>query len=112
MTAVPPIAADRSLRSNSEESHSLLGRWSRPFAGALRALSRGMAERRLRNKLADMDEAPLRDIGIAEDEIYRIGARERFMPRAWVERADLRRRPSRHDRKAAPPPGRGGPDPS
>jgi uncharacterized protein YjiS (DUF1127 family) len=69
-----------------------LGRWSRPFAGALRALSRAIAERRLRNKLADMDEALLRDIGIAEDEIYRVRERERerFTPRAWAERANMR----------------------
>jgi len=86
MPAVPPIVSDRSMRSNSEQTHSLLWRWSRPFASALRALSRAAAERRLRNKLADMDEALLRDIGIAEDEIYRIRARERFTPRAWRER--------------------------
>ena len=88
MPAVPPVATDRSLRSNFEETLSLLWRWTRPLAGALRALSRAAAERRLRNKLADMDDALLRDIGIAEDEIYRIRARERFTPRAWRERAD------------------------
>ena len=88
MPALPPAAADRCPGSNSEETHSLLWHWSRPFAGALRALSRAAAERRLRNKLADMDKALLRDIGIAEDEIYRIRARERFTPRAWRERAD------------------------
>jgi uncharacterized protein YjiS (DUF1127 family) len=91
MTAVPPIASHRSLRRSSDETHSLLWRCSRRLAGALRALSRAAAERRLRNNLADMDEALLRDIGIAEDEIYRIRARERFTPRAWRERAESER---------------------
>ena len=92
MPAVPPFVSDLTASGRSEETPSLLWRLSRPIVLALRALSRSAAERRLRDRLADMDDALLRDIGIAEDEIYRIRARERFTPRAWSERADSERR--------------------
>ncbi len=42
--------------------------------------------RRLRDQLADMDNAMLMDIGIADDEIHMIRARQNFTPRAWVDR--------------------------
>jgi uncharacterized protein YjiS (DUF1127 family) len=92
MPAVPPSFADLTAPSRSEETHSLVWRLSRPIVVALRAISRSAADRRLRDKLAEMDDALLRDIGIAEDEIYRIRARERFTPRAWSERAESERR--------------------
>jgi len=41
-------------------------------------------QRKLREHLASLDDALLRDIGIAEDEIARIRAEERFTPRAWA----------------------------
>jgi uncharacterized protein YjiS (DUF1127 family) len=94
MPAVPPFVSDLTSASRSEETHSLLWRLSRPIVAAMRTLTRSAAERRLRDKLAEMDDALLRDIGIAEDEIYRTRARERFTPRAWSERADGERRRS------------------
>jgi uncharacterized protein YjiS (DUF1127 family) len=41
-------------------------------------------ERNLRKELADMDDALLRDIGVADDEIYLIRAGQVFTPRAWA----------------------------
>jgi uncharacterized protein YjiS (DUF1127 family) len=41
---------------------------------------------KVRWHLATLPDALLRDIGIAEDEIHRIRACERFTPRAWAER--------------------------
>lgn len=52
--------------------------------GALQAARSAAAERVLRDELAEMDEAQLRDIGICEDEIYRVRRRERFTPKAWT----------------------------
>ncbi|MCL4766953.1 MAG: DUF1127 domain-containing protein [Hyphomicrobiaceae bacterium] len=49
-------------------------------------------ERRTRHRLADLSDALLRDIGIAEDEIPRIRARDRFTPRAWTDRMGSGRR--------------------
>ena len=40
-------------------------------------------DRALRRQLAEMDDALLRDIGIAEDEIWRVRNLETFTPRAW-----------------------------
>lgn len=56
---------------------------------AMAAMSRLQAsaeERRVRQHLATLPDNLLRDIGIAEDEIHRIRAGERFTPRAWAER--------------------------
>ena len=41
-------------------------------------------DRNLRKELASMDDALLRDIGVADDEIYLIRAGKAFTPRAWV----------------------------
>jgi uncharacterized protein YjiS (DUF1127 family) len=77
MTAIV-IADVRSSRHTIEEAPkpSLAGRlyrWAR----------RAAADRNLRDQLAQMDDAMLRDIGIAPDEFYRVRSRERFTPRAW-----------------------------
>lgn len=63
-------------------------RLAAPFVGLIRSVRRAVAERRLRDTLADMDDALLMDIGVARDEIYRIRARERFTPRAWQDPAE------------------------
>jgi uncharacterized protein YjiS (DUF1127 family) len=47
---------------------------------------REASDRRLRDQLAEMDDAMLRDIGIADDELHLIRARDRFTPRAWANR--------------------------
>jgi uncharacterized protein YjiS (DUF1127 family) len=44
------------------------------------------AERHLRAELADMDDSLLKDIGIAEDEIYLIRAGQVFTPRGWTSK--------------------------
>jgi uncharacterized protein YjiS (DUF1127 family) len=48
------------------------------------------AERHLRAELAAMDESLLRDIGVAEDEIYQIRAGQVFTPRAWTIKSGAR----------------------
>lgn len=68
-----------------------LGQPTRPagssFARHLTAIVAGVrrakADRRMRAELAELDASMLRDIGIADDEIYRIRAREAFTPRSW-----------------------------
>jgi uncharacterized protein YjiS (DUF1127 family) len=47
-------------------------------------------ERHLRAELADMDDSLLRDIGVAEDEIYLIRAGQVFTPRAWANKPAAR----------------------
>jgi uncharacterized protein YjiS (DUF1127 family) len=54
--------------------------------GGFAGLRREASDRRLRDQLAEMDDAMLRDIGIADDEIHMIRARDRFTPRAWNSR--------------------------
>jgi uncharacterized protein YjiS (DUF1127 family) len=48
------------------------------------------AERHLRAELADMDDSLLKDIGVAEDEIYLIRAGQVFTPRAWAQKSGTR----------------------
>lgn len=50
------------------------------------------AERRLRVELANMDDSLLRDIGVADDEIYLIRAGQVFTPRAWANQPAARNR--------------------
>ena len=47
------------------------------------ALQAKIADRSLRSSLATMDDAMLREIGIADDEIHRIRQQQNFTPRAW-----------------------------
>ena len=47
---------------------------------------------RLRNTLADLSDAQLLDIGVAEDEITRVRSFERFTPRAWKDQVARMRR--------------------
>ena len=56
------------------------------FGNFIEAFRRDAADRRLRDQLAEMDDAMLRDIGIADDELHLIRARDRFTPRAWANR--------------------------
>jgi uncharacterized protein YjiS (DUF1127 family) len=52
--------------------------------GFFKRLRRRAAERRMRDELALLDDAMLRDIGIAEDEIQRVRNLEHFTPRSWM----------------------------
>ena len=54
-----------------------------PLKRAFAALRSARNDRMMRSELAELDDALLRDIGVADDEIYRVRARERFTPRAW-----------------------------
>jgi uncharacterized protein YjiS (DUF1127 family) len=56
------------------------------IAGLVASVRRSLADERMREQLADMDVAMLRDIGVADDEIHKIRARDHFTPRAWAER--------------------------
>ena len=60
--------------------------FSSRVAAMIESFRRDAADRRLREQLADMDDAMLRDIGIADDEMHMIRARNRFTPRAWASR--------------------------
>jgi uncharacterized protein YjiS (DUF1127 family) len=46
-------------------------------------MRRASADRGLRRQLAEMDDMMLRDIGISEDEIWRVRAQQKFTPRGW-----------------------------
>lgn len=52
----------------------------------IKSWRKSIARQQQIEELARMDQALLLDIGIAEDEIWRVRAREDFMPRAWLER--------------------------
>lgn len=69
--------------------HGLLSTLAAMFARVRASLE----DRRVRQHLATLPDSLLRDIGIAEDEIHRIRACERFTPRAWAERMGTVRRP-------------------
>ena len=62
-------------------SSSAIGGWVHSLIASLK---QAYEERKLREHLASLDDALLRDIGIGEDEIGRIRAEERFTPRAWA----------------------------
>ncbi len=77
--------ADLSTPTTMSEPKPSVGRT------ALAALStmitnarKAAAERHLRAELAVMDDSLLKDIGIAEDEIYLIRAGQMITPRAWA----------------------------
>jgi len=57
------------------------------FAKIVQRIRAASADRRMRDRLAELPDPLLRDIGIAEHEIPRIRARDRFTPRAWADRA-------------------------
>ncbi len=78
------------MKAQTLNSHALVStravdtnpvvRWS---TQALSRLRKASTKRALRRQLASMDSALLRDIGISEDEIYRVRAQEHFIPRTW-----------------------------
>jgi uncharacterized protein YjiS (DUF1127 family) len=46
-------------------------------------IRKSSADRAMRRQLAELDDALLRDIGIGEDEIWRVRSQQNFTPRAW-----------------------------
>ncbi len=77
------------LPAEARQEPSSLAQRAAAIAAPIRAY---WAERRMRQRLADLSDTLLRDIGIAEDEIPRIRARERFTPRAWTDAMGAGRR--------------------
>ena len=53
------------------------------LSSVLQNVKQSFANRALRQQLAEMDTAMLRDIGIDQDEIWRIRAGHTFTPRDW-----------------------------
>jgi len=78
-----PLGTHAQARSHAEHFVRALLRRATTFMDRLR---KAAEERRTRKHLATLPDHLLRDIGIAEDEIHRIRACERFTPRAWAER--------------------------
>lgn len=72
--------------ADGRSESSLSGSWLRRLSAALNRMRAAAEERRVRQHLATIPDALLRDIGIADDEIHRIRACERFTPRAWADR--------------------------
>ena len=59
-------------------------RLSSVFSSMLNGFRQARADRALRADLAALDDAILRDIGVATDELPRIHAQEPFTPRSWT----------------------------
>ncbi len=57
----------------------------RHFQGYVAKLREAAEDWQLREKLAGLSDRSLLDIGVAEEEIGRVRARERFRPRAWAD---------------------------
>jgi uncharacterized protein YjiS (DUF1127 family) len=53
------------------------------LGGLIESVRAAAAARSLRSTLATMDDNQLRDIGVADDEIYRIRRQDSFTPQAW-----------------------------
>lgn len=68
-----------SLANDTDLAGSATG-W---VAGVIARLRKAGSDRALRRQLAEMDDALLRDIGIGEDEIWRVRAQQDFTPRSW-----------------------------
>ena len=79
-TALGAHAPADARHETSAFGHTLL-KW---LADILARIQASIADRRMRHRLADLSDPLLRDIGIADDEIPRIRACERFTPRAWT----------------------------
>jgi uncharacterized protein YjiS (DUF1127 family) len=72
-------AHDAALTKKPSRTASALATVTQFFTNARHAA----AQRHLRSELAAMDDNLLKDIGVAEDEIYLIRAGQVFTPRAW-----------------------------
>jgi uncharacterized protein YjiS (DUF1127 family) len=75
-----PIATDDVVAKKPSAARSAFA----ALAAVVDNARKASAERHLRRELADMDDSLLRDIGVADDEIYLIRAGQVFTPRAWT----------------------------
>jgi uncharacterized protein YjiS (DUF1127 family) len=67
-------------------SGSLLSILKRYLEALAARMHSAVQDWRFCEKLAGLSDRSLLDIGIAEDEIPRVRAMERFKPRAWVDK--------------------------
>jgi uncharacterized protein YjiS (DUF1127 family) len=80
------MSVDHAANEAQTEKRSFVRATTDRIFDAVATMRRNASDRRLRDQLADMDDAMLRDIGIADDEFHMIRARDSFTPRAWVSR--------------------------
>ena len=69
--------------STDNRPESLTGRIFSGLRQSLTNVRQVNADRAMRRELAELDMTILKDIGIADDEIYRVRARQEFTPRNW-----------------------------
>ena len=74
------LSAEASYTETAGADDFSVARLWRAYVASLKVAA---GKRALRRELAGMDETLLRDIGIAEDEIWRIRHNNSFVPRAW-----------------------------
>ncbi len=80
------MTVDDTAVATTNEKRSFLSAAVARVTAAIESVRRDASDRRLRDQLAEMDSAMLKDIGIADDEIHLIRARSHFTPRAWADR--------------------------
>jgi uncharacterized protein YjiS (DUF1127 family) len=81
------MSVDHTVNEAHFERRSFVRATTDRIFDVVSTLRRNASDRRLRDQLAEMDDAMLRDIGIADDEIHMIRARDSFTPRAWTGRS-------------------------
>jgi hypothetical protein len=79
-TTLEPTGAAASVADIGAQSANWFSRMVGMVAARLKA---DAADRALRRELAGMDAFMLKDIGIAEQELWRIRRQHRFTPNAW-----------------------------
>jgi uncharacterized protein YjiS (DUF1127 family) len=57
--------------------------FAQAITGLVAGIRKAAADRALYRQLTDMDDALLRDIGLGNDEIYRIRQGQHVLPRQW-----------------------------
>lgn len=80
------MTVEHAVTADHAEKRSFVGAIADRVTSFVAAVRHDAADRRLRDQLADMDDAMLRDIGIADDELHLIRVRDSFTPRAWANR--------------------------
>ena len=83
MIRVSTDALGHSDREIASYPGAILARLSASVRRFRASWQAALEQRQLRHDLAELDPTLLRDIGVADDEIARIQAREPFTPRTW-----------------------------